>query len=185
MISSLYDNDLHFLQTSWSWSCQENIMLWCNEWGSSSWRRIPYRSTGLVKSLKSEINTWICSFRSKRRHWQSNYICVLGKWKCGSKTEEQGVCVCVCALHHLASFPNYLPRSSWMLPSLVGKLSNFTSENFRLKTQVARNCAKTLGVFATFSGRGISHRGNSIMPWSRRVPMSWGSCTKTSCGGRE
>jgi hypothetical protein len=103
-----------------------------------------------VKSLKSEINTWLCSFRSKRRHWQSNYICVLGKWKFGSKTEEQGACVC--ALHHLASFPNYSPRSSWMLPPLVGKLSNFTSENFRLKTQVARNCAKTLGVLQHSQG---------------------------------
>jgi hypothetical protein len=62
------------------------------------------------------------------------------------------VCVCVCALHHLASFPNYSPRSSWMLPSLVGTLSNFTSENFRLKTQVARNCAKTLGVLRHSQG---------------------------------
>jgi hypothetical protein len=59
---------------------------------------------------------------------------------------------CVCALHHLASFPNYSPRSSWMLPSLVGKLSNFTSENFRLKTQVARNSEKTLRVLQHSQG---------------------------------
>jgi hypothetical protein len=94
---------------------------------------------------------------------------------------------CVCALHHLARFPNYSPRSSWMLPPLVGKLSNFTCENFRLKTPSSKELFEDIGSFATFSVRGISTGEIQLCHDLEEYcePMSWGSCTKTSCGGQE
>jgi len=68
-------------------------------------------------------------------------------WTINRKTKEQES-----SRKNLLKAEKYraLYLNSWMIPSLVGQLSNFTSK-MRLKTQGAGNYA-TPGSFATFTG---------------------------------